>query len=119
MVQSTLDAIFAGFLPRGNSHGTLHRLIQDSLPSIKLDQPLLQLSSSLRAGEPLDVVFKSTDPLSRELADTLMSLVEKLITYLYVLPAEFDELDSQLATLSRELRVALRPAQQEQKDRAA
>ncbi len=103
MVQSTLDSIFTGFLPHGNSHTTLYKTVQDSLPSMGLDEPLRKLAASLRKGEPLDLLLRNPDPASPETAEALMKLVEKLVNFLYVIPHEFHELDQQLAELSRQL----------------
>ena len=103
MVQSTLDSIFTGFLPHGNSHTTLHKTVQDSLPSMGLDEPLRKLAASLRKGEPLDLLLRNPDPASPETAEVLMRLVEKLVNFLYVIPQEFLELDQQLTELSRQL----------------
>jgi hypothetical protein len=116
MVQSTLDAIFGSFLPIGNSRTTLSKLIQDSVPSIDLDKPLTKLATALRPDGYLDSLFRNSDSVNRDTADTLMALVEKLITYLYLLPAEFDELDRRLAELSRRTSGASATPERHRKD---
>lgn len=103
MVQSTLDAIFSGFLPQGNSRTTLFKSVQDSLPSMELDGPIRQLAASLRKGEALDVLLRNPDPATGETAEALMSLVEKLVYFLYVIPEDFRALETQLVELSRQL----------------
>ncbi|NND90377.1 MAG: hypothetical protein HKN42_05890 [Granulosicoccus sp.] len=103
MVQSTLDAMFVGFLPKGNSRTTLSKLVQDALPSMDLDLPMVKLATSLRPGEHLDTLFHSNTPATREIADAMMSLLEQLATLLYVLPGEFEDLDKHLIELSGQL----------------
>ncbi|MGQ7843007.1 hypothetical protein ACUNV4_00925 [Granulosicoccus sp. 3-233] len=103
MVKSTLDSIFTSFLPKGNSHSSLFKTVQDSLPAVGLDEPLMKLAASLRKGEPLDRLLANSDPASPETAEALMKLVEKLVHYLYVIPREFQELDQQLTELSQQL----------------
>ena len=108
MVKSTLDAIFSSFLPPGNSRATLYKSVRDSLSSIDVNQPMTTLASSLRKGEHLDRLLNSPEPASREAADALMHLVEKLVRFLYVEPTQFMDLDQRLAELCQQL-----PAQSE------
>ncbi|ASJ75897.1 hypothetical protein IMCC3135_29230 [Granulosicoccus antarcticus IMCC3135] len=103
MVQSALSAVFSNFLPHGNSSSSLSKTVQDSLPSIDIDLPLSNLASSLRKGEHLDALLNSPESASRETADVLMLLVEKLVSFLFVIPTEFEELNQRLIELSREL----------------
>ncbi len=102
MAQSTLDAIFSSFLPSGNSRTTLFKIVQDSLPSIDVNQPLTDLATSLRKGDHLDQLLNSTEPATRDTADALMLLVEKLVNFLYVQPTQFKELNQRLAELSKQ-----------------
>ncbi len=103
MAQSTLDAIFSSFLPKGNSRTTLFKIVQDSLPSIDVNQPMTDLATSLRKGEHLDKLLNSDEPATRETADALMQLVEKLVNFLYVEPTEFKVLNKRLTELSQQL----------------
>lgn len=103
MVQATLDAIFEDFLPAGNSNSTLSQLIRDSLPAIDMDQPLSTLATSLRHEKHLYLLLKNNQQTSQETAHTLLSLVECLVTYLYVIPNQFKELDGKFRALSMEL----------------
>ncbi len=103
MAESTLDAIFSSFLPPGNSRTTLSRTVQDSLPSIEVNLPMTNLASALRKGEHLDRLLNSPEPVTRETAEALMQLVEKLVSFLYVEPTQFKELDQRLAELSQHL----------------
>lgn len=103
MAHSTLDAIFSSFLPPGNSRTTLFKSVQDSLPSIDVNQPMTNMARSLRKGEHLDRLLNSSEPASRETADALMELVEKLVSFLYVEPTQFKDLDERLAELSQKL----------------
>ncbi len=100
MVQSAIDAIFTGFLPDGNSKTTLSRLIHDSIESMDLDFPLQQLSRSLRPDGHMQELFTNNENVNRETADAQIRLVEKLVTYLYVIPGEFKQLDKELENLS-------------------
>lgn len=103
MVQSTLSTLFTNFLPKGNSQSSLFKTVQDSLSSMDLEEPILQLAASLRKGESLDVLLNDPEPASAETAEVMMKLVEKLIGLLYVAPEEFREIQRQLAELSRQL----------------
>ncbi len=106
MVQSTLEAIFTGFLPHGNSQTTLFKLVQDSLPTLELNEPLQKLAASLRKGEPLERLLTHPDPATAESAEALMSLVEKLVHFLYVIPHEFEEITQRLTELAQQLPAA-------------
>lgn len=119
MVKSTLDAIFTGFLPPGNSHTTLFKTVQDSMPSMQLDDPLMKLAASLRKGEPLDLLLGNPEPASPETAEALMQLVEKLVNFLYVIPGEFHRLDQQLTELSKHLPPSSRVFHPDEDDREA
>lgn len=103
MVKSSLDAMFSEFLPPGNSRSSLFKTVQDSLPSMDLEEPLMKLAASLRTGEPLDRLLMNSEPATPETAEALMRLVEKLINFLYIIPGEFRELDELLTELSKQL----------------
>ncbi len=108
LAQSTLDALFTEFLPVGNSRTNLAKLITESISSIELDRPLINLATSLRNDGNLKELLDSGQHTSPETADALMQLLEHLITYIYVMPEEFKKLDKQFAELNRVTNLARR-----------
>lgn len=100
LAQATLETMFSEFMPVGNSRTTLSKLIQDSINSIDLDKPLINLATSLREGGSLDKLIGNGKTINQESADAIMHLLEHLITFLYVIPDEFSKLDELFAELS-------------------
>ena len=101
LAHSALEAMFEEHLPTGNSKTTLSKLIQDSVEAIGLNQPLLDLANALKPDGNLDNLFASSQHTSKESAEAMMLLLDRLINYLYVLPHDFAELDKQFAELNR------------------
>lgn len=100
LIQAALESIFSDFLPMGNSKSTLAKMIRSSLDSINLDEPLINLSDDMSSGGNMDVLFQHHEATSQEAADTMMTLLENLITYLYVMPSKFTELHERFAQLN-------------------
>ncbi len=101
LAQSALEAIFDDFLPIGNSRTTLPKLIQDSISGMELDKPLKDLAISFRPDGNLDNLFGSSQHTSKETANAIMTLLDKIITYLYVMPNEFAKLEEEFNELNR------------------
>lgn len=99
LMQATLESLFSSLLPIGNSRSSLPRLIQDTCKSIDLAEPLNRLTASIATEGDLAVLFKNNEHTSQESADAMMVLLEQLITWLYVLPAEFETLEKRFAEL--------------------
>ncbi|MFT6874288.1 MAG: hypothetical protein ACI9XK_000810 [Granulosicoccus sp.] len=101
LAKSTLEAIFDEHLPERNGKSSLAELIQESTESIGLKKPLLALANSLKPEGNLDSLLSSSQFTSKDGADAIMSLLDRLINYLYVLPNDFAKLDKQFAELNR------------------
>lgn len=101
LARSALEAMFEEYLPTGNSKTSLAKLIQDSTEAIGLNKPLENLANALRPEGNLDNLFVSSQFTSKESADAMLLLLDRLINYLYVLPNDFAELDKQFAELNR------------------
>ncbi|MFT4727587.1 MAG: hypothetical protein ACI9UN_002084 [Granulosicoccus sp.] len=101
LAKSAIEAIFDEHLPEGSNKLSLAELIQSSTESIGLEKPLLDLAKSVRPEGNLNSLFSSSEFTSKESADALMKLLDRLINYLYVLPNDFAELDKQFAELDR------------------
>lgn len=101
LAQSALESIFDDFLPVGNSRTTLPKLIQDSIGGMNLDAPIKNIANSFRPEGTLDSLFSSSEHTSKESADAMMALLDKLITYLYAMPNEFAKLEEEFAELNR------------------
>ena len=101
LAKATLERIFTEFMPTGSSRTSLSKLIQDSSPSINLDEPLTNLSASLRKDGTLDQLIGAGQTMDQASADVFMQLLEHLITYLYVIPDEFRKIDEVFAALGK------------------
>lgn len=119
LAESTLDALFKEFIPAGNSNTNLAKLITDSLTSIDLKQPLANLATSLLQEGHLKALLDNRQHTSPKSAEALMQLIENLITYLYVLPEKFAELDQlfiELNQLASQTRAVSEPTNQADTD---
>ena len=101
LAHSALKSMFDELESADNRNKSLDQLIQDSIGSIGLDKPLLDLVKSLGPEGNLDNLFSSSQFTSKESADAMLTLLDKLINYLYVLPNDFAVLDKQFAELNR------------------
>lgn len=106
LAQSALESIFDDFLPVGNSRTTLPKLIQDSIGGMELETPLNNIANAFRPDGDLDSLFSSSEHTSKETADAMMSLLDKLINYLYVMPGEFAQLQEEFIELNRTTNLA-------------
>ena len=106
LAQSALESIFDDFLPVGNSRTTLPKLIQDSIGGMDLQAPINEIANSFRPEGTLDSLFSSSQHTSKESADAMMALLDKLITYLYVMPGEFAKLQEEFTELNRTTNLA-------------
>lgn len=99
LIKTAMETIFDDFLPLGNSRGELSMMIRDSISTINHNEPLAQLSSSTRKMGDLHALFKNHHGTDKDTADAMMQLLETLITYLYILPAQFKELEARFTEL--------------------
>ena len=99
MIKTALETVFDDFLPLGNSRGDLPSMIRDSISSINHSEPLAKLCASTTKQGDLHALFQNHHGTTKETADAMMQLLETLVTYLYVLPARFDELETVFAKI--------------------
>jgi hypothetical protein len=101
LAKSALEAMFEEHLPTGNSKTTLAKLVQDSIDSIDLNKPLVDLANSLKPEGNLYNLLSSSQYTSKDNAIAVMTLLDRLINYLYVLPNDFAVLEKEFAELNR------------------
>ena len=99
LIKTAMETVFNDFLPIGNSRGELSKMIRDSISTINHNEPLANLTASTRKDGDLHTLFKRHHGTDQETADAMMQLLETLITYLYVLPAQFKELEARFAEI--------------------
>ncbi len=99
LIKTAMETIFDDFLPLGNSRSELSMMIRDSISSINHNEPLAQLSSSTGKMGDLHALFKNHHGTDKDTADAMMQLLETLVTYLYILPAQFKALEARFAEL--------------------
>jgi hypothetical protein len=100
LLQAAIESVFADFLPTGNSKTTLTKMIRDSMDNLSLNEPITNIANDLNPGGNMDVLFQHHEGTSQEAADAMMTLLENLITYLYVMPEEFNELHERFAKIN-------------------
>lgn len=99
LIKTALETVFSDFLPVGNSRGDLSKMIRDSISSINHNEPLAALTASTRKDGDLYTLFQRHHGTDQETADAMIQLLETLITYLYVIPAQFKELEARIADI--------------------
>ena len=99
LIKTAMETIFDDFLPIGNSRGDLSKMIRDSISTINHNEPLAQLSSSNIQKGDLHTLFENHHGTDKDTADAMMQLLETLVTYLYILPAQFKALETRFAEL--------------------
>jgi hypothetical protein len=93
--------MFEEHLPIGNSKTTLAKLVKDSIQSIDMNKPLEELANSLKPEGNLNNLLSSSQITSKDSAEALLTLLDRLINYLYVLPNDFAALEKEFAELNR------------------
>ena len=99
LIKTALETVFNDFLPIGNSRGELSMMIRDSISTINHNEPLATLTASTRKHGDLHALFKQHHGTDQDTADAMMQLLETLIMYLYVLPAQFKQLGARFAEI--------------------
>lgn len=99
LIKTALETVFSDFLPVGSSRGDLSKMIRDSISSINHNEPLAALTASTRKDGDLYALFQRHHGTDQETADVMIKLMETLITYLYVIPAQFKELEARIADI--------------------
>ena len=100
LIQAAMVSIFSDILPDSNSKSNLPQMIQTSLDSINLNEPLENLHEDMINGGNLEVLLQHHDDTTQESADTMMALLETLLSYLYVVPNKFKELQEQFERIN-------------------
>ena len=93
----TLEGLFKYLLNTPNSQKPLAKLIEDAPAQLDLAKPLTNLSHAIRTGGNLGAHFSLDKEPSKEMAKSMVELLDYIISYLYVLPEEIEKLDKTLA----------------------
>lgn len=108
LIQASLDAIFNDFLSHGEGMPTLPRVVKESMEKINQNEPMVNIWDEMTSGGTLDILFKHHELTSQETADAMMALLETLITYLYVVPGKFKELQEQFEKINQTSKLSRR-----------
>lgn len=92
----TLEGIFKYLLPEGKRNMPLHRLIEEATAAKDLSGPLKTLSHAIRTGGNLGAHFDEEHEPDERVARQMVELLNYLVSYLYVLPAQIGQLESDL-----------------------
>lgn len=92
----TLEGLFKYLLPEAKRNLPLHKAIAEVQRSTDLAAPLSSLSHAIRQGGNLGAHFDMEKEPDEDLARKMVELVVYLISYLYVLPKEIQNLEGAL-----------------------
>lgn len=92
----TLEGIFKYLLPKTEKDVNLVRLIEKVKTERDLAAPLTALSHAIRGGGNLGAHFDAEKEPDEFLARQMVELLEYLISYLYILPKQIEELEKNL-----------------------
>ncbi|WP_162596177.1 DUF4145 domain-containing protein [Methylobacterium sp. 17Sr1-1] len=92
----TLEGIFKYLLPEGKRNGPLHKLIEEATAAKDLSGPLKTLSHAIRTGGNLGAHFDEEHEPDENVARQMVELLNYLVSYLYVLPAQISQLEADL-----------------------
>lgn len=92
----TLEGIFKYLLPEDKRKKPLHQLIEAAMHEQDLSQPLKTLSHAIRTGGNLGAHFDEKHEPDEIIARQMVELLSYLISYLYVLPSQISQLESDL-----------------------
>ncbi len=82
-----LEGILERLLPEDARYGTLAQQVRALGEKVDLHQPLTNLADALREGRNLAAHFDLSVETDRSIADQMVDLLEYLLEYLFVLPA--------------------------------
>ena len=92
----TLEGIFKFLLSEDKRGKSLSKLIDEVSDNTDLAAPLKRLSHAVRNGGNIGAHFDLEKEPNAEIAKMVVSLVHYLIEFLYILPANIEELESAL-----------------------
>ncbi|WP_394207393.1 DUF4145 domain-containing protein [Pseudomonas putida] len=97
MARRTLEGIFKYLLPETDRGGTLAVSINKVMQGHDLAAPLSTLAHAIRGGGNLGAHFDEENEPTEAMAMQMVELLRYLISYLYVLPNQIQELETSLA----------------------
>lgn len=98
MARRTLEGIFKYLLPEDKRGGSLAGTINKVMQGHDLAAPLSTLAHAIRGGGNLGAHFDEENEPTEAMAMQMVELLRYLISYLYVLPNQIQELEASLAT---------------------
>lgn len=98
MARRTLEGIFKYLLPEEKRGGSLAVSINKVMQGHDLAAPLSTLAHAIRGGGNLGAHFDEENEPTEAMAMQMVELLRYLISYLYVLPNQIQELEASLAT---------------------
>lgn len=93
----TLEGIFKFLLPEEKRNAPLAKLIDTAAQEAELTAPLTVLSHAIRSGGNLGAHFDLEHEPDEAVARQIVELLSYLISFLYVLPARINQLESDLS----------------------
>ncbi len=96
LCRRTLEGIFKYLLPHEKQDLPLHKAVSEVQNTKDLAAPLNALSHAIRQGGNLGAHFDMVKEPDEQLAKKMVALLEYLITYLYELPAEIEQIEKSL-----------------------
>lgn len=97
MARRTLEGIFKYLLPEDERGGNLAGSINKVMKGHDLAAPLSTLAHAIRGGGNLGAHFDEENEPTEAMAMQMVELLRYLISYLYVLPNQIQELETSLA----------------------
>jgi hypothetical protein len=92
----TLEGIFKYLVPEEKRRLPLVKLIDQARTEVDLSAPLTSLSHAIRDGGNLGAHFDADAEPDAALARQMVELLDYLITYLYELPKQIEQLEQSL-----------------------
>ena len=94
----TLEGLFTGLLGAGIRSIRLYDAIRSAAETVQFAEPIEKLANVLRQGGNVAAHFDTEKEPDAAMAFSMVSLLEYLISYLYVLPKKIKELEKSMET---------------------
>ncbi len=91
-----LEGLLKSLMPEGKENQPLARMLNDLPKEIDLTKTLTTLTDGLRKGRNLGAHFNLEKEADAEVAKMMIEFLEYFLEYLYILPAEVEELHNKL-----------------------
>lgn len=98
LLRRTLEGIINNLLPENERGGALASMLAKLPANVDLGRPITTLSTAVRQGGNIGAHFDDERSTDQAMATQMLSLVEYLLEYLYVLPRAIEALDARLST---------------------